>query len=701
MTFIKKKGISKLNNDLKGLISLSNNSFGNIDTALTEYIQFGIDKIGFEFGAVNKVEGSVCKTLKIISTNKWLTEEKTAAFCGVTCKNVIKTKSTLTIVNNNNSALCNFAVEDKFEITTIICTPLIVHQKLFGTLTFLTSGTMQKDHLWDYSVNLVEILGHSVGKILKEQIDKNKLKTKSKQLEKFNQDLKDFAKIGEKKYDNFSDNLMAYINLGRRITGFENAFISEIKNEVYTIIEGSINSCKSKPGDIFKLCDTLCREAVEKQTTVAYPKLKGSKYYNILGRVAFKSQSSIIVPLRIDNKIIGVVRFCSIQEQEDDYKFKFYISIVELIAEKIAKLVQQNRLSKELNKEKLLLKMGAEVFEMASYSRVVSDNIVYVTPAFGHIFELVDKNIESLHINELINILDQKVIEEDKPDFNKNIERTKTQNIEPFEYRIRTSCGKIKWLRHQIRFDEEHTYVLGVVQNITPIKQAQEKLQIKNTELKQFAYATAHDLQEPLRTINGFCQVLSKTCANKLNGRDKEYFSYMIDASNRMRDQIDGLLQHSCIGRKRQMELVNMNTLLLNVLCDLQARIDSSKATIVIRDLPDIFGYSTELRLLLLNLIGNAVKFMKPSVNPVIEIGYSNIRSHYHTFYVKDNGIGISKENLKKIFTLFARLNRRSEFNGTGIGLAHCKKIVHLHDGEIFVRSELGKGSTFSFAIKK
>jgi len=701
MTFIKRKGIPKLNDDLRGLISLSNNNFDNIDDALTNYIQFGIDKIGFEFGAVNKVIGQDCQTLKIISTNKWLTKEKAAAFCGTTCKNVVKTKSTLTVVNKNNSILYDFSIEKKFEITTIICTPLIVDQKLFGTLTFLTSGTMEKDHLWDYCVNMVEILGHSVCKILKEQIDKNNLTTKSKQLEQFNQDLKDFVKIGEKKYANFSNNLMAYIDFGRKITGFENAFISEINNEVYTIIEGSINSCKSKPGDIFKLCDTLCREAVEKQTTVAYPKLKGSKYYDILGRVAFKSESSIIVPLRINNKIIGVVRFCSTQELDDDYKFKFYVSIVELIAEKIAKLVQQNRLSKELNKEKLLLKMGAEVFEMASYSRVIRDNIVYVTPAFGHIFELVNKNVESLHINELINILDQKVIEEDKPDFYKNIEKTKTQNIEPFEYRIRTSCGKIKWLRHQIRFDEGHSYVLGVVQNITPIKQAQEKLQIKNAELEQFAYATAHDLQEPLRTINGFCKILTKTCEDKLSESDKEYFSYMIQASNRMREQIEGLLRHSRIGQKRQMELVNMNNLLINVLSDLKGRIDSSKATIIIRDLPDVFGYGTELRLLLLNLIGNALKFIQPGISPTIEVGYCEAKAHYHTFYVKDNGIGISEENIQKIFNLFARLNRRSEFGGTGIGLAHCKKIAHLHNGEICVRSKLGKGSTFSFAIKK
>jgi len=689
MTYIKRKGIPKLNDDLRGLISLSNNNFDKISDALTEFLQFGLDKISFEFGAVSKVEGGDCYALKIISSNDWLTEERAAPLCTNLCKQVVQTKSTLTSLIDENTIVNDFLINKEFEVRAIICTPLLVDQEIFGTLTFCTTEIKQKNHHWDYCVNMVEILGQSVSKILQEEVNKNSLKTKSKHLEQFNYDLKEFTKIGLTKYTSFSDNLMAYI-------------IGEINNEVYTIVEGSINSCNSKPGDIFRLCDTLCREAVEAKAPVAYPELKNSKYYNILGRVAFKSQSSIIVPLNINGEITGVVRFCSTKEQKNDFKFKYYISIVELIAEKISRLVQQEKIIKELNKEKLLLKMGAEVFEMASYRRSLDNNVVYVTPAFNHIFDLKpDKNVDTLHINELLNVLDRKVIEEDKPWFYKNIQKSKTKSAKPFEYRIRTRSGKIKWLRHQLRFDKGHSNILGVIQNITPIKKVQEKLQIKNTELEQFAYATAHDLQEPLSTINGYCKVLTKTCADKLNVTEKEYFSYMIDASTRMRKQIDGLLKHSRIGEKRQMKRVNMNNLLANVLLDLKSSIDCSNALIISHDLPKIYGYATELHLLLLNLIGNALKFTKPSIKPTIEIGVCETKTHYCTFYVKDNGIGVSKENIKKIFNLFARLNKRSEFDGTGIGLAHCKKIVLLHQGEIAVQSELGKGSTFSFTIKK
>jgi len=701
MTFVKRSVIPKVRNDLKSLISLSNNNFKTLNDALTNYIQYGIDKIGFEFGAINKVKGNKCHPLKTVSINKMLTKDLVASYCESLYKKVIHTKSTLSSIIEI-SELYEWSAKKKPKVKAIICTPLIIEQKLYGTLTFCTTKEQEKSHQWDYSINLVEILGHSVSKILKEEIDKNSLKIKSEYLEQFNNDLKEFSRIGVDKYANFSDNLMAYLSFGKKITGFDNAFIGEINNEIYTIIEGCISSCNSKPGDIFQLCDTLCKEAVKAKTTVAYPKLKNSKYYQVLGRIAFKSESSIIVPLTINDKIIGVVRFCSTKEHDDDFKFKYYISIVELIAEKIGELVRQEKILKELKKEKLLLKMGAEVFEMASYSRVLHNNEVYVTPAFSHIFDLkIHNDKKLLHINELINILDEKIIDEDKSWFYENIGRSNAKNINPFEYRIRTQCGGIKWLRHQLRFDKENNCILGVIQNITPIKQAQEKLEIKNTELEQFAYATAHDLQEPLSTINGYCKVLTKTCADKLNKTEKEYFSYMINASNRMREQIDGLLMHSRIGCKKQMELLNMNSLLINVLTDLRSSLNASRTVIIVRDLPDVFGYATEMHLLLLNLISNAIKFTNPSTKPTIEIGYCGIDSHYHTFYVKDNGIGISRENVKKIFKLFARLNKRSEFNGTGIGLAHCQKIVHLHRGKIFVQSELGKGSTFSFTIKK
>lgn len=702
MALTKENEKVRLNDDIKGLIALPNTNFSNIDEALTNCIEYCIRKTDFEFASVCKVEGSNIELLHTTNLSISLTNERILALNKILYKRISTTKTTLISRNVVDTIFYDLPSYITFDIETIICVPIVIKEKICGSLTFCSTKINKKTAPSTYSINIIEFLAQVVSKILKEQHDKDELKAKSDHLEQFNNDLEAFTKIGSTHFSNFSENLMAYINFGKKITGFENAFIGEVNKEVYKIIEGSITTCKSKPGDIFKLCDTLCREAIEKKTTVAYPKLKNSKYYNVLGRVAFKSESSIIVPLKVDNEIIGVVRFCSTKEYKPNFKFKYYISIVELIAERISKLIKNERTAKELNKKKLLLKMGAEVFEMASYSRSLSNDIVYVTPEFSQIFDLeFDEKKDTLHIKELISIIDGKVIDEDKQWYYKNVQEIKTKNIEPFEYRIRTRCGKIKWLRHHLQFDELHKDVLGVIQNITPVKQVQERLQTKNTELEQYAYATAHDLQEPLRTIEGYSNILIEACKNKLNRTEKEYFSYIVKASNRMKEQIDGLLNHSKIGGKKQMELVNMNNLLSNVLSDLKCNITKTKAVIIVRDLPDVFGYATELRLMLLNLIGNTLKFKQPGKSPTIEIGYNEAKEHYWTFYIKDDGIGISKQNIKKIFNLFARLNKRSEFEGTGIGLTHCKKIANLHGGEIYVHSELDKGSIFNFTIKK
>ena len=702
MTLVKNKTISKLNDDLRGLIHLSNHSFDNFNDALHNYIQFGMNKIGFETGMVSRVEGNVYTILEVIGSEKVLNKGMEVPLENTLCKRAVETKNTLVSTDVNNTDLYDLPARKMLNISSIICTPLTVNQQIFGTLTFCSKEVKENTELWDYSVSIVEILGQTICKILKESLDKKALEAKSTNLKQFNEDLRAFAKIGAANHTNFLENLMAYINFGKKITGFENVIISEIKNDIYTIIQASLPNHEVQPGDIFKVCDTLCQEVIEKQQSVTYHNIKYGKYYHVFGREYLGTEACIMIPLRVDDKIIGVVSFCATARQEDNDQFKYAISIIELIAEKIGKLVKQNKLTKELQREKMLLKMGAEVFEMASYNKSLNNDILVTTPEFKQIFDI--ENIdpkEATSAKKMIKIIGHKVIEADKTCFLKNIKKSTKKNIDPFEYRIRTHNGKIKWLRHQLKLDKTNQCILGVVQNITPLKKAQEKLQFKNNELEQFAYATAHDLQEPLRTISGYSKILSQTCFDKLDDKSQEYFTYLTDASDRMKEQIDGLLDHSKIGIIKEKAIVNMNDVLSDVLADLKNSIDKTNAEIIIQNLPDVKGYKTELRLLLLNLISNALKFVQPNISPIIEVGFNSTNNYYTSFYVKDNGIGISKKNIHKIFNLFARLNKRTKYEGTGIGLTHCKKIVDLHGGEIQVDSELGKGATINFTIIK
>ena len=237
--------------------------------------------------------------------------------------------------------------------------------------------------------------------------------------------------------------------------------------------------------------------------------------------------------------------------------------------------------------------------------------------------------------------------------------------------------------------------------NVTLEKKVQKRtaeLEIKNKELEQFAYVASHDLQEPLRTTSSFVELLRKQYHGKLDEHADRYIDYVIQSSDRMKTLIKDLLDYSRIGREKQFEPVNCNLALAEVLADLTKVIKENQAGIVTGPLPVVNAFPTELKLLFQNLISNSIKFQKPGIAPHIEISTTKQNGHWH-FQFRDNGIGIDKQYQQRIFIIFQRLHNRSVYEGSGIGLAHCKKIVELHGGKIWVESEVGKGSTFHFTI--
>jgi signal transduction histidine kinase len=226
------------------------------------------------------------------------------------------------------------------------------------------------------------------------------------------------------------------------------------------------------------------------------------------------------------------------------------------------------------------------------------------------------------------------------------------------------------------------------------------ELERKNKELEQFAYVASHDLQEPLRTISGFVELFQKKYKGNLDDNADKYLDYILSSSTRMKVLITDLLEYSRIGRNKEIESVDCNKVLLDVLLDLDAAIKETKADIRSDHLPVIPGFAMEIKQLFQNLIFNAIKFRKNGVNPRITIAAHRERD-YCQFSVEDNGIGIAKEHHERIFIIFQRLHNRNEYAGSGIGLSHCKKIVELHKGRIWLESELGKGTTFYFTIQQ
>jgi PAS domain S-box-containing protein len=254
--------------------------------------------------------------------------------------------------------------------------------------------------------------------------------------------------------------------------------------------------------------------------------------------------------------------------------------------------------------------------------------------------------------------------------------------------------------------EHEERLIIGNIRDVTARKLADERLRAaaadlarSNAELEQFAYVASHDLQEPLRMVASYTQLLGRRYKGKLDQDADEFIGFAVDGARRLQELINDLLTYSRVGtRPLQLEAVDANQLVDQVVSDLAAAIAESHASVIRDDLPAVRGDPTQLRQLFQNLISNGIKFQRPNNEPHVQV--SATREHgAWTFSVRDNGIGIEPQYQERIFALFQRLHSRADYPGTGIGLAICKKIVERHGGQIRVDSAPGRGTTFRFTL--
>lgn len=251
--------------------------------------------------------------------------------------------------------------------------------------------------------------------------------------------------------------------------------------------------------------------------------------------------------------------------------------------------------------------------------------------------------------------------------------------------------GKKAWFRLSIQPTSEG--LLIVSSDISELVKKQK-------ELEQFSYITSHDLQEPLNSIVAFSKLLQHS-KEKLDESDQKIIEYIAELADRMKSFITSLLEYSQIGRQTEIKNVNIKQLVENLRLNLHSLIKKEEASInfIGKDLT-IHGFEEDLTKLFQNLIINAIKYKKKDEKPIVIIDAQEHEKEY-LFSVKDNGIGIEEEYFEKIFEIFQRLHTRDKYGGTGIGLSYCKKIVELHDGKIWLNSEVDKGTTFYFTIPK
>ncbi len=233
------------------------------------------------------------------------------------------------------------------------------------------------------------------------------------------------------------------------------------------------------------------------------------------------------------------------------------------------------------------------------------------------------------------------------------------------------------------------------------LKGLTDDLARSNKDLEQFAYVASHDLQEPLRMVSSYTQLLEKRYKEKLDQDAKDFISFAVDGARRMQHLIRSLLAYSRISRQPiSYEEVDCTLVLDEALTNLRILIDETKGNITFTSLPKVRGERTFLVQLFQNLINNGLKFHKPGIPPVLSISARDKNGSWE-FTIKDNGIGIDQQYFERIFVIFQRLHSQQDYEGTGIGLSLCKKIVERHGGIIWLESSTDVGTTFHFTIPK
>lgn len=308
------------------------------------------------------------------------------------------------------------------------------------------------------------------------------------------------------------------------------------------------------------------------------------------------------------------------------------------------------------------------------------------------------------------------------PDDHATIARTRGEiaagkNPEPFEYRIIRPDGELRYIYREcaVEFDAngKPLYMIGTIRDVTQrhamdeeirlkgieIQERNQELQRSNAELEQFAYVASHDLQEPLRMVASYCQLLQRRYNEKLDKDATEFIGFAVEGANRMQRLINDLLSYSRIGRKGGDPVpFEFADAVSSAVANLKAAISDSGAIVNIGALPRIVGVRMQLTQLMQNLIGNAVKFHRDGVTPTIAVSATAEGAMCH-IVVEDNGIGIEPQYLERVFLIFQRLHERNKYPGTGIGLAIAKKVIEYHGGRIWIESTPGQGSRFHFTL--
>jgi PAS domain S-box-containing protein len=440
-----------------------------------------------------------------------------------------------------------------------------------------------------------------------------------------------------------------------------------------------------------------------KKEAVAFNDAQNDPRVNVNGMKLHGVASLLVTPIIIKDKVQGIIAFYHHKKSVvfSDAQIDFANKLASSLSQAIVNAELFDNIKKSEEKYHSLyssMKEGLALHEIVyDTNKKAIDYIIYdVNPAYEQILGLNRNDVLGKKASEIYGT-------GNPPYINIYASVAENRKSEQFEAYFEPMN---KYFQISVISPEKGKFAT-VFEDITKRKydnkeltRTMDELKRSNKELQQFAYAASHDLQEPLRMVSSFSQLLERRYKNRLDDDADEFIEFIVEGAQRMKNLIDDLLIYSRVTRKeKEFEEVELEKILIITLSDFSVSIKEQHVTITHDTLPTIFADASQMGQVFQNLIGNAIKFHGKD-DPKIHISVQEDLDGW-TFVVKDNGIGIDKKHQKQIFEVFRRLHTRKEYPGTGIGLSICQKIIEGHGGKLWVDSTPGLGTTFYFTIPK